>query len=68
MAARFPIEPIKPDYGRYADGPSKYVKTEFGDSSPAWLMAEAEAVAKESANRWGLRFRSIVSRIASFLP
>jgi len=68
MPARFPIEPIKPDYGRLGDGPSIYLRTEFGESSPAWLVAEAEAAAKESANRWGLKFRSIVTRIASFLP
>jgi len=68
MPARFPIELIKPDFGHSANGPSVYLRTEFGESSPAWLMAEAEAVAKQPTNRWELRFRSIVSRIASFLP
>ena len=66
MPARFPAELFKPDYGHSADGPSVYLRTEFGENSPAWLMAEA--VAKQPTNRWELRFRSIVSRIASFLP
>jgi hypothetical protein len=68
MAGRFPIEPMRPDYGRFPDGSAEYVRTEFGERSPAWLIVGAKAAAKESANRWGLTFRSIVSRIASFLP
>jgi hypothetical protein len=68
MAGRFPIETMRPDYGRFPDGPAEYVRTEFGEGSPAWLIVEAKAAARESANRRGLTFRSIVSRIASFLP
>jgi len=68
MAGRFPIEPMKRDYGRFPAGSEEYIRAEFGEKSPAWLIVEAKAAAKESENRWGLAFRSVVSRIASFLP
>ena len=68
MGAQFPIRLISQNHSQDSYDCAEYVRNEFGDSNPAWLMYDAKAATNGSIKRMGLVFRGIVSRVASFLP
>ncbi len=67
MGATFPSRPMEPDLVHYPADAKRYARLEWGESDPAWLMAEARTIENGSERRWGSMFRAIIGKVASFL-
>ena len=70
MAPTFPMNPDKPYAGLMTDEAARFVRLEFGEADPAWLVHDGFAEVAER-NRRGRQLqaalRGFVARVASLL-